>query len=255
MGLIHISETQLAFGYLHSHLNVHRPRRFVLPSIRQEGGRVRFPFPGADIILNDNHLIQFKRPFYFTTNGIKEFENYSKPTDLNPPYFRFYIKNDSPTNQLQSLVRATQRGLTAEYISPLFTEEAEFNLLIQNDVQHLQSYAHIDVAQFSGMLGLIGNTNDHTVLYTIDSVNNNYCYCFSEPKKIKASKNRKANSKGRDNVSFKASQLLPDLHQIFFQKQERLIENRSLLSQVFELQQRLFIERNIIWTFKYELLR
>jgi hypothetical protein len=255
MALIEISETQLAFGYLHSYMNVYRPRRFMLPSIRQEGGMVRFPFPGADIILNSNHLIQFKRPFYFTTNGIKEFWNYSKPTDIDPPYFRFYIKNDNPTNQLTSLVRATQSGLSAEYISPLFTDETEFFNLMRNDRRHLEAYAHIDIAQFNGMLGTIGNNNDHTIIYNQQSVDNDFCYCFSEPKKIKAER-YKENSriKGQDQI-FNAFDIVKLIRSIFFQEEDISFQSDNALYQCRVLQNRLFVQRDIIWHFNYTINR
>ncbi|MES2397383.1 MAG: hypothetical protein V4549_15340 [Bacteroidota bacterium] len=252
MALIEISETQLAFGYLHSYLNVHRPRRFMLPSIRQEGGMVRFPFPGADIIINDNHLIQFKRPFFFTTNGIKEFSNYDKPTDIDPPYFRLSIKNDNPTNQLRNLVRATQRGLSAEYISPLFSDETTFFRLLRNDTQHLQAYAHIDIAQFSRMLTTIGNNNDHTIIYTVDSVNNGFCYCFSEPKKLTAGKYSNIKD-GKEDKHFKASEIIKIILSTFFEKEEISFQSEHPLQQCRVLQQRLLIQKNIIWDFNYKI--
>ena len=251
MALIDISETQLAFGYLHSYINVYRPRRFMLPSIRQEGGIVRFPYPGADIVINNNHLIQFKRPFFFTTNGIKEFWNYTKPTDIDPPYFRFYIKNDNPTNQLTSLVRATQSGLTAEYISPLFSDENTFFNLMNNDNLHLQAYAHIDVSQFAGMLGTIGPNNDHTIIYTNQSVSNGYCYCFSEPKKIIAER-FKENSvfRGQERV-FRGFDIVNLMSSIFFPEEKISFQSNSALYQCRVLQNRLFVQRDIIWHFNY----
>ncbi len=247
MALIEISETQLAFGYLHSYMNVNRPRRFMLPSIRQEGDIVRFPFPGADIIINNNHLIQFKRPFFFTTNGIKEFWNSSKPTDIEPPYFRFYIKNDNPTNQLNSLIQATQNGLTAEYISPLFTDDTTFFNLLRDGALHLQSYTHIDISQFNGIQATIGNNNDHTIIYTADSVSSGFCYCFSELKKIEATKFKSV----YQERTFQAFELIEIISSIFFPNQDFSFQSDNLLYQCIVLQQRLFIHRDIIWHFNY----
>ena len=205
--------------------------------------------------MNSNHLIQFKRPFYFTTNGIKEFWNYSKPTDIDPPYFRFYIKNDNPTNQLASLVRATQSGLSVEYISPLFTDETEFFNLMRNDRRHLEAYAHIDIAQFSGMLGTIGNNNDHTIIYNQQSVDNGFCYCFSEPKKIKAER-YKENSriKGQDQI-FSAFDIVKLIRSIFFQEEDISFQSGNALYQCRVLQNRLFVQRDIIWHFNYTINR
>ncbi len=253
MALIDISETQLAFGYLHSYINVNRPRRFMLPSIRQEGGMVSFAYPGADIILNSNHLIQFKRPFYFTTNGIKEFWNYLKPTDIDPPYFRFYIKNDNPTNQLSSLVQATQRGLSAEYISPLFTDDTEFFNLMRNDRRHLEAYAHIDIAQFSGMLGAIGNNNDHTIIYNKESVNKGFCYCFSEPKKINAERLKENSGIIKEEQSFEAIDIINIIRSIFFKDEDYSNQSNNALLQCRILQNKLFVQRNIIWHFNFKI--
>lgn len=258
MALIEISETQLAFGYLHSYINVYRPTRFMLPSIRQEGGMVRFAYPGADIILNSNQLIQFKRPFYFTTNGIKEFWNYSKPNNIDPPYFRFYIKNDNPTKQLSSLVRATQNGLSAEYISPLFTSETEFFNLMRNDRTHLEAYAHIDIAQFNGMLGTIGNNNDHTIIYNQQSIESGYCYCFSEPKRIKAEQYTDNTITKRQEKNFNAIEIIKLIVSIFFEGENILFKSDNVLNQsdnaLYQcrvLQNKLFVERDIIWHFNY----
>jgi hypothetical protein len=255
MSLIEISETQLAFGYLHSYINVNRPRRFMLPSIRQEGGMVRFPYPGADIILDSNHLIQFKRPFYFTTNRIKEFGDYSKPTDIDPPYFRFYIKNDNPTNQLSNLVQATKKGLTAEYISPIFTDEAEFFNLMRNDRTHLEAYAHIDIAQFSRMLRAIGNNNDHTIIYNKESVNKGFCYCFSEPKKINAERFIENSRIIKEENYFKAIDIINIIRSIFFKEEDYSLQSNNALLQCRILQNKLFVERDIIWHFKYKINR
>ncbi len=251
MGLINISETQLAFGYLHSFLNVRRPRGFMLPSIRQEGGRIRFPYPGADIIVNNNHLIQFKRPFFFTTNGIKEFMTYTKPVDIAPPYYRFYIKNDNPTNQLNNLILATRRGLRAEYISPIFFEEAIFFRLIRNDLAHLRHYAHIDISQFDGMQRTIGTNNDHTLIYNNRSVNNGFCYCYSEPIKIKAELFNSDTNSHNSEETFKGSEIVKILNSIFFSEESNSISSDSTLYQCIILQRRLLIERNIIWIFNY----
>jgi hypothetical protein len=32
----------------------------------------------------------------------------------------------------------------------------------------------------------MGSTDDHTIIYTVDRVTNGFCYCFSDPKKLKA---------------------------------------------------------------------
>jgi hypothetical protein len=255
MALIEISETQLAFGYLHSHMSVYKPRRFVLPSIRQEGGRVRFPFPGADVILNNNHLIQFKRPFYFTSNGIKEFWHYSKPSDIDPPYYRFYIKNDNPTNQLSKLVQATRSGLYAEYISPLFTNESDFFRLLSSHRTHLRAYAHIDISQFGGMLTTIGSNNDHTVIYTQQSVQNGYCYCFSEPKQIRAHISRDNFTYLESGKSFRALEIIDVINSIFFEEDLNRFESNNPFYQCLILQTRLFMEMDIIWTFNYTIAR
>jgi hypothetical protein len=255
MALIEISETQLAFGYLHSYMNVYRPRRFILPSIRQEGGMVRFPYPSADIIIDNNHLIQFKRPYFFITNGIKEFRNYSQPSNTNPPYFRFHIKNDDPTNQLSSLVRATKSGLSAEYISPLFTDEGEFFNLIRNNRRHLEAYAHIDIAQFSGMLGAIGNNNDHTIIYNQETVNNGICYCFSEPKKIKAERfEENSNIKGQGQT-FNAFEIVKLIRSLFFQEEDISFQSDNAIYQCRVLQNRLFVQRDIIWHFNFRIIK
>jgi hypothetical protein len=250
VGLIHISETQLAFGYFHSYMNVNRPSRFILPSIRQEGGRVRFPFPGADIVIENNWLIQFKRPFYFTTAGIKEFWNYDRPSNFDPPFFRFHIKNDSPTNQLNNLIAATKRGFAATYISPLFTDDTAFHTLMRNDALHLQSYAHIDIAQFDGMQRTIGNNNDHTILYNDQSVTNGICYCFSEPKLFKASK-----SFSQENTIEKSDyRTLEDsinfIIKTFFNNEFPYREFPRFYFPRY-LQERLLIEHNILWVLKW----
>lgn len=251
MALIEISETQLAFGYLHSYLNVIKPRRFMLPSLRQEGGSLRFLYPGADIIIDNNHLIQFKRPYFFSTNGIKEFWNYTKPTDINPPYFRFYIKNDNPTNQLNSLINATKAGLTAEYISPTFHREDTFFRLLNNDIDHLNSYAHIDISQFDGMQATIGANNNHTIIYTDDSISSGFCYCFSEPKKIEASNFKNDSNRRYETRNFKGVDIVKLLVSIFFSEDSIPFQNSPPLLQCLLLQQKLLIERNIIWTFTY----
>lgn len=255
MGQISVSETQFAFGYFHSYLNLNKSIKFLLPSLQQEGGRSKFKFPGADLVIENNYLIQFKRPFYFTTNGIKEFWNYTKPTDLFAPYFRINIKNSNPTNQLESLLRATRKGLKADYISPLFSNDTEFYSLLRNDNTHISSYAHIDIDQFDPMLSHIGSTDEHTILYTVDSVTNGYCYCFSEPKKLNATNLPSIKVENSQNLILNAQDAIDIIKYSFwnyegsdFQLQTNL-DNQNLYSQLIELQRLLLIEKGIVWIF------
>lgn len=249
MSLISISETQLSFGYFRSFMNLNKPRFFAFPSLRQEGGIIPFPFPGADLVINNNHLIQFKRPFYFTTNAIKEFWNYQKPPDFDSPCFRFYIKNDDPTNQFENLIKATQNGLKAEYISPLFSQESDFFQLQWDDTLHLKSYAHIDLNQFNGMQASIGKNNDHTILYNENSVRRKFCYCFSEPKRLEAST---TSNRGTSERNYKATELVQLISNIFFNEEKIIFpDNARAIDQCRILQNRLLIEQDIIWTFNF----
>ncbi len=243
MALIPISETQLVFGYFHSYMSLYNPKNFLLPSLRQEGGKVKFPFPGADLIIDKNWLIQFKRPDILKTQNIKEFWSYGKPLNFDKPYFRFHIKNDSPTRQFYSLINMTKKGFKSTYISPSFTTEAEFMSLLGNHNKHLTSYAHIDLSQFASMMYGIGTNNDHTILYTEKSLDSGYCYCFSEPKYFTARRYQLQD----EAISSNFGDLVESLRAEFFEK-ETLLKNDF---DVFEMQRRLLVEHNIHWIFQY----
>lgn len=251
MARIPISETQILFGYYHSYLNVNRTYNFAIPSIRQEGGLINYPHPGADIVVAGSWLIQFKRPHFLNAENIKEFKEYIKPNDFNPPYFRFNIKNDNPTRQFERLIEATRNGFEATYISPLYRTETEFQNLLQDDILHLERYAHIDIAQFDGIQQQIGRNNNHTILYTEDSINNNYCYCFSEPKLIKANKSLPDIG---ESIYSKYSDYLNhaiDIIQKIFFEGNRIVISKSGYKYTRLLQERLLLEYNIFWLLKW----
>ena len=250
MALIQISETQLLFGYFHSYINLNGPGNFVIPSLRQEGGLVNFPYPGADIVIDHNWLVQFKRPFYFTTAALKEFWHYDQPAGFIPPYYRFHIKNDDPTNQLNNLVLATQNGFTATYISPIFHDEATFFNLLTDDARHLSSYVHIDIAQFNGMQAAIGNNNEHTILYNESSVDAGSCYCFSEPKQLKATRALPPEALLRvKNFDGLIDCYIFILKQFF--KREFPDGRNEFILNINYIQERLLIEHNILWAIKW----
>jgi len=252
MARIPISETQILVGYYHSYLNVNRTYNFAIPSIRQEGGLVNYPHPGADIIVAGSWLIQFKRPEYFTNTNIKEFRKYQRPNQFNPPYYRFSIKNDKPTTQFEKLINATRNGFEATYISPLYSTENEFQRLLRNDNLHLTHYAHIDIAQFDGMQRQIGRNNNHTILYNESSVNNNFCYCFSEPKFLRASKSLPEISKriNFDSYPNYLSHAIKTIESIFFDsKSIAITKNGYIYTRL--LQERLLLEYNIFWLLKW----
>jgi hypothetical protein len=105
------------------------------------------------------------------------------------------------------------------------------------------------------MLGTIGNNNDHTIIYNQQSVDNDFCYCFSEPKKIKAER-YKENSriKGQDQI-FNAFDIVKLIRSIFFQEEDISFQSDNALYQCRVLQNRLFVQRDIIWHFNYTINR
>ncbi|MBK7968555.1 MAG: hypothetical protein IPK08_06255 [Bacteroidetes bacterium] len=249
MGVINISETQILFGYMHSYVSLYNPKKFIFPSIRQEGGGGQFKYPGADVVISNNHLIQFKRPSYFKTNGIREFKFFKKPHDINPEYFRFNIKNDSPSNQLSKLIEATKNGLYAEYVSPLFNDDTIFHNIRTNHKHHLDSYAHIDISQFKSLEKVIGKSNDHSIIYTSDSIKNGYCYCFSEPKKISGYKFDDELTKHINKEKLTIKNTFETLNNIFYSG-EFPVSNIVGKINVRYFQLRLLTEFNILWVFK-----
>lgn len=199
---------------------------------------------GADVVLENNSLIQFKRPEYLKTKNLKQYRGYFWPQDLQKPFYRFTIKNNRETTQLTNLVEATKKGFVAQYVSPVFSEEYIFFDRLNEPENLINSYAHIDVKNFAPYLVEIGENNDHSVIYTEQTIKQGRCYCFSEPKIISASMTPLVS-----NTRLDRKEALNTIISVFF-PQERLDNDSDLEEQLELYRQKLLFRFNIWWCFK-----
>ena len=101
------------------------------------------------------------------------------------------------------------------------------------------------------MLKTIGNNNEHTIIYNLQSVENDFCYCFSEPKKIKAEQYKENTVIKFQDQNFNASDIVKLIRSIFFQEEDFSFQSDNTLYQCRVLQNRLLVQRDIIWHFNY----
>ena len=149
------------------------------------------------------------------------------------------------------MLRATLRGIKAEYISPMFNQESTFSRLLKNDVLNLQNYAHIDISQFSSMLTTIGHNNEHTIIYNETSVLDGFCYCFSEPKKMRVQSINLNKSYDNEMQRYSSFEIIKVISTIFFEGEDIVFNSNNPLYQCRVLQNKLFVERDIIWHFNF----
>jgi len=187
------SETQFVFGFFHHYLNINAGNNFTfsIPSLRAEGDKNDYRC-GADLVINHNYFIQFKVSDYLYSPGTSEINKASLTADFLP-YYRFDVKNDNPTNQFDILKqKAGNPANTVLYVAPLFWDEQGCDYFISEQKSQLAMdlVVQINFNQFHGANAHIniGQTNDHKICYSDESISSGYAYLFSDKYKIEIKK-------------------------------------------------------------------
>jgi len=188
MAYINISETQFAFTFFHKYLLLNKTDdlSFVFPSLRQEGDPNN-EIAGADLVVNTNLFFQFKNVELLKTRNGSEILN-GLITDIDPPYFRLWIKNNPPSKQFDLLVKAaSKKGNIVRYVSPLFDyksnkeDEDAFKVFFKaSPIEAMNYVCTIDFKQFLKSPRLkISPDNSHKICYSRESVlSRKFCYVF-----------------------------------------------------------------------------
>ena len=124
------------------------------------------------------------------------------------------------------------------------------------------------ISQFDKIKNKFKDSSNHTILYNEKTVDEDFCYCFSKPTKIKVKKiepnSINKEKEHSDEVqlqkkSFQAIDVIQIISSIFFPREELLINNKEiknkkelntlLLEQCRLLQFQLLLKKDIIWFF------
>ncbi len=196
MAYIRISETQFALTFFHKYLLLNKLEdiTFLFPTLRQEGDPT-LDIAGADLIVNSNLFFQFKMVEILKTRNASEIFN-GKIPDIDPPFFRLWIKNSLPSEQFNLLKKAASKGYIVRYISPLFDYSKTNNddlafeeFLRASPINAMDFVCSIDFEQFIKPDHPLSSDNTHKICYSRESIiNHELCYIFSEPKAIKIRK-------------------------------------------------------------------
>lgn len=257
MARIQISETQFAFAFFHKYLLLNKDEDviFLFPTLRQEGNP-EFRYAGADLVVDENLIFQFKMAEILKTKNAIEFFNKQIGT-IEPPYFRMWIKNSLPSEQFNLLKKAVRKKYNVKYIAPLFDYEATardddaFKLFYNSTPSDSMNYiCSIDIEQFVIPRNFpLSSDNTHKICYSRRSVvDSNISYLFTEPKGIKIMKGVKEfnnqslvfsdNPKTFETIERTIQNIIDT-----FEIGDRIKSNASLE----DVQTRLIIEHNIFW--------
>lgn len=194
MGKIEISETQFAFAFFHKYLLLHKDEdiTFLFPTLHQEGDK-KFEFAGADLVVSENLIFQFKMTELLRTRNAVELAK-RKIEDIQPPYFRMWIKNSPSSQQFDLLKIAASKGYKVQYVAPLFDyrpldndDDAFINFFDSTPVDSMNYVCSIDFEQFINPTEKsLSADNKHKICYSRESVLNRHTgYIFSKSQEIR----------------------------------------------------------------------